>query len=166
MLGLVVWAFAAHTLKANLPKWRVRVPNLFKDYEVDPHRETDGVEITIAGATFICRRAGGSNRRYRAAIAMAFSVPEVNKRAHSDDRLEAIAVEDDVTLDVYAEAVVIGWRDVLDRNDEPLEFNKENFMDLMVACPDIWLELRTATRDLNNFRITKAKELGEELGKS
>lgn len=140
--------------------------NLFKKYETSPKKETDGVEITIDGAVFICRRAGGGNRRYRAAIGLAASSPELQTRLKSEDTGEQVSAEDEATMTAFADAVVLGWRDVLDRNDQPLEFNKANFMDLMLSCPDVWLNLRNSARDLDNFRIDQSKEVGEELGKS
>ena len=140
--------------------------NLFRKYEVDGKKETEGVEITIDGCVFICRRAGGGNRRYRAAIGLAAADPALKARLDSKDTVEQITGEDEVTMAAFAESVVIGWRDVLGRDDQPLEFTKENFLDLMRSCPDVWLNLRMAARDLDNFRVGQAVAAGEELGKS
>lgn len=139
--------------------------NLFKKYETSEVKETQGVEITVDGAVFICRRAGGGNRRYRAAIGLAAAAPDVQKRINSKDTIEAITAEDEVTMEAFADSVVIGWREVLGRDDAPLEFSKENFLDLMKSCPDVWLNLRMAARDMDNFRLGAASEVGEELGK-
>lgn len=142
------------------------VANLFKKYETDEKKETEGVEITIDGAVFICRRAGGGNRRYRAAIGLAAAAPDFQERINSTDSTVAITAEDEITLNAFAESVVIGWREVLDRGDAPWDFTKENFLDLMRSCPDVWLQLRMAARDLDNFRVGQAATVGEELGKS
>ena len=167
MLALWVWAVFAHT--HNFIRNKIRsttVANLFKKYETSEQKENEGVEITIDDAVFICRRAGGGNRRYRAAIGLAAAAPEVQDRISSKDQTVAVTAEDEVTMQAFADSVVIGWRDVLDRNDQPWEFNKENFLDLMRSCPDVWLQLRMAARDLENFRVGQAKAVGEELGKS
>lgn len=140
--------------------------NLFKKYETDTSKEVEGVDITIDGAVFICRRAGGSNRRYRAAIGLAAAAPDFQERINSKDQIEAITAEDEITMQAFADSVVIGWKEVLDRDDQPWEFTKENFLDLMRSCPDIWLQLRMAARDLDNYRVEKAVTAGEELGKS
>lgn len=140
--------------------------NLFRKYETDAHKEVDGVEIIVDDAVFICRRAGGSNRRYRAAIGLAAAAPDFQERINSKDQVEAITAEDEITMQAFADSVVIGWREVLGRDDEPLEFSKENFLDLMKSCPDVWLQLRMAARDMDNFRVEHAKAVGEELGKA
>lgn len=140
--------------------------NLFRKYETDEKKETEGVEITIDGAVFICRRAGGGNRRYRAAIGLAAAAPDFQERINSKDQTTAITAEDEITMAAFADSVVIGWREVLDRDDQPWEFTKENFLDLMKACPDVWLQLRMAARDLENFRVGLAQEVGDDLGKT
>lgn len=169
MLGLWVWALFAHTRQHLANRLNGEHPvaaNLFRKYEVDGKKETEGVEITIDGAVFICRRAGGGNRKYRAAIGLAAATPDFQAKAGSKDRAEVIAAEDEITMEAYADSVVVGWREVLDRNDQPMEFTKENFLDLMRSCPDIWLELRMAAFNLDKFRAVQANATGEELGKS
>lgn len=140
--------------------------NLFKKYETSSTKETEGVDIIIDGATFVCRRAGGSNRRYLMAIGHELAVPGVREKLNSGDELEAADVDDAVSMKVFSEVVVIGWRDVLDRNDQLWEYTTANFVELMKACPDVWFQLRAACRDLDNFRVQQAQAVGEELGKS
>lgn len=137
--------------------------NLFKLYETDKKREVEGVEIDIDGAVFICRRAGGNNRLFRATISTL--VGEVADSLKSADQGVQLDAETIVTQKAFAKTVVLGWRGVLDRNDQPWEYTAENFLELMAACPDLWDELRIRARDLDNFRAMAVKEAGEELGK-
>lgn len=138
--------------------------NLFKVYEVDKTRETQGVEIEVDGVYFVCRRAGGNNRLYRAAISEHSE--RLAAQLTSTDKKVQLDAEDEVTLQAFADTVVIGWREVLDRNDQPWDFSRDNFLELMRACPDVWLALRMRARDLDNFRFEETKKAGEELGKS
>jgi hypothetical protein len=140
--------------------------NLFKKYETDSKRENDGVEIPIDDNVFICRRAGGGNRRYRAAIGTAMNDPALAKRLNDTDPSISLEAEDEVTIKAFADAVVVGWRNVLGRDDKPWEFSKDNFIDLMLSCPDVWMQLRVAARDVENFRIQQVTADGEALGKS
>lgn len=169
MLGLGAWVLFAHARQrlTNRSSGESSVAaNLFKKYETDKQLENEGVEIEIDGAIFICRRAGGGNRKYRAAIGLAAAAPDIQKRLNSTDKVESLAADDEATMQAFAESVVVGWREILDRNDQPLEFSKENFLDLMRSCPDVWLELRLAARDVDKFRSVQANTVGEELGKS
>lgn len=136
--------------------------NLFKKYETDSKKENEGVEINIDGAVFVCRRAGGGNRRYRFAVADAAT--QLNEQLNSKDDETVISAEDEVTLRAFADAVVIDWRGVADRQGQPWPFSKENFLDLMHACPDVWTMLRVRARDVESFRIAEVKAAGETLG--
>lgn len=140
--------------------------NLFAKYEADPKKETEGVEIDIDGAVFICRRAGGGNRRYRAAIGMGVAKSGMSERLNSADQDVALAAEDEVTIEAFADSVILGWRDVTDRDGNPWEYSRENFVTLMNSCPEVFLFLRSHARDIDNFRASKVKELGEKLGES
>lgn len=138
--------------------------NLFKQYEVDIKRETEGVDIDIDGAVFICKRAGGNNRPYRAAISEYADKHRAD--LESKDQATQLRAEDEITMGAFFDTVVLGWREILGRDDQPLEFNRENFIDLMRSCPDVWVALRARARDVENFRHEKIKEAGTELGKS
>lgn len=141
--------------------------NLFKKYETDNRKEAlDGVEIDIDGAIFICRRAGGGNRRYRAAISVGLNKPGVSARINSEDKVIAFEADDEISIEAYADSVVLDWKNVTDRNDEPWPYTKENFTELMHACPELWLTLRSKASDIEQFRVGQVKEKGEELGKS
>lgn len=137
--------------------------NLFKKYETDASLETGGVEINIEGAIFICRRAGGNNRRYKFAIADASAKRQEKLKSTDPDILAKL--EDEVVLEAYAESVVIGWRNVSDREGNEWPFSKENFLELMAACPDVWLRLRLEARDIEVFRAAQVQEAGETVGK-
>ena len=138
--------------------------NFFSVYEYDKEAEKAGVAIHIDGATFVCRRAGGANRKYRAALAASSLV--VRELLMSNDPEKQLEGEDEATLLAYADAVVVGWDNIADRNGDPWPFTRENFLELMRACPDLWNALRMEARALSNFRAKTAAETGEALGKS
>lgn len=138
--------------------------NPFRKYEIDQKKATEGVEIPIDDHVFICRRAGAGNRQYRAAASLA-SI-SLKEQLESKDDSVALEAEDKVTMSAFADAVVVGWKNVDDRNDQPWPFTKENFIELMTACPDLWDRLRFEARLVQYYRKEDAKEVGEALGKS
>jgi len=140
--------------------------NLFKRYEVDPAKEKSGVEVDIEGNIFICRRAGGGNRAYRTAVAKHSMDPKYRAMLRSDDPEQQMEAEDEISLNAVADAVVVGWRDVVGRDDQPLPFSHGNFLDLMRSCPDVWMQLRVEVRNIDLFRLEEVKTLGDELGNS
>lgn len=136
--------------------------NLFKKYESDPKKELTGVEINIEDNIFICRRAGGGNRAYRVRVGqLALARREV---LNSTDLEVSTEAEDEVTMEAFSTSVVVGWRDVLGRDGQPLPFSPENFIDLMKSCPDVWLLLRVEARDIEKFRVEEIDEIGTALG--
>jgi len=150
--------------------------NLFQMYETDPQRERDGVEVAIkdprgqpTGAVVILRRAGGGNRRYIYALGRAMD-PHREIFANLDAPENQQAAEDletEVTQEAYADAVILGWRNVHGRDGELLPFSRAAFLDLVRSCPNVWDQLRLAALDMDRFRGNgHLKEDGEHLGKS
>lgn len=140
--------------------------NLFEKYETDRQKETEGVEIDIDGAIFICRHAGGGNRKFRAAVGMEMNKPGMRERLNGEDKGDMYEADDELSIRAYADAVVLDWREVTDRNGDPWPYSKENFVELMTACPDLWTTLKYRAADIDNYRIKQVKEQGEELGNS
>ena len=137
--------------------------NLYAKYETAPEKERGGVPVDIDGAVFHIRRAGGHNRAYRYALAIAArGFSGVLKNA-SDNPQAAFDAQDDITQMAFAEAVVIGWDGVDGRDGQPLEFSKANFLDLVRSCAPVWDQLRAAAIDDERFKATleDAKQLGE-----
>jgi len=149
--------------------------NPFAEFETDPTKERDGVRVVVrsrkpeGGAmTFILRRAGGANRIFRYAMAEAIrNYPEILSDIETPDgRRRAFNVEDQATQEAFADAVIAGWENVEGRDGQPLAFTRDNVLDLIRACPDVWDELRVAAVDVANFRPNGAAKDGAELGKS
>jgi hypothetical protein len=154
----------ARTQRATHTWSKTEMSNLFKKYETNPQMEAEGVRIPIDGCVFICRRAGGGNRRYRAAMALHASAR--GDAVNSEDQDVAMSAEDEIVMQTFADAVVIGWENVDNRDDQPWEFTKENFLELMRACPEVWLRLRMEARDAQNYREKVVVEQGTALGNS
>ena len=61
---------------------------------------------------------------------------------------------------------MLGWRNIAGRDGLEMPFTRDNFIMLMTACPDLWVELRLEARAMSNFRVVTAVEQGEALGNS
>lgn len=140
--------------------------NPFKKYETDPKLEKDGVPIEFDGMTFYCRRAGGANRAYRAAAAVALLEPGVREKINSEDETEQLEAQNQVELYAFIEAVLFDWKDVQGRDDKPLTYSKENARDLMISCSEVWNYVRVMSQSRDSFRREQVQELGADLGNS
>jgi hypothetical protein len=143
------------------------MPNLFEQYELDPAKRQNGVPVEFAGSTFFCRFAGSGNRSYRFASAAEVSAsPELAQKLDTGTEQEKMEAEDVLTMRAFFGNVVVGWEEVLDRSGSPLEFNRENYLDLMGSCPMVWEYVRMEARSLDNFRAQAKEEIVQETGKS
>jgi hypothetical protein len=137
------------------------VQSLYETYSTDKNIEAEiGIELDFGPSQFIVRRAGGNNKKYQTELRRVTN--PIRRQIQND----TIAPE---TLDVlfkkvYARTVVIGWRGVTDREGNPLEFNEQNFIQLMEDLPDLWAQLQEECTKLANFRAEQNKANGEDLG--
>jgi hypothetical protein len=135
--------------------------NLFALFESDAKKERDGVPLKIEGATFWLRRAGGNNRAYRYALALAASArrDELKDEANA----EVFNVQEEILQAAFADCVIAGWENVDGRDGQPLEFSSANALDLVRSCPSVWDAIKAAAIDDSLYRVEV--EDGEALGK-
>ncbi len=83
-------------------------------------------------------------------------------------QLQAMTEEQssDILRRVYADAVIIGWDNVTDRDGNPLEFTKDNFVQLMADLPTLWRAIRTEAANHENFLKAQAQQEGKAVGNS
>jgi hypothetical protein len=136
--------------------------NLYALFETDKDLENKGVQFQFGDSQFLCKRAGGSNRQFDTVF------QEKTRAFQTGMQLASLSDEqsDAILMEVYFEAVVIGWQDVTDREGNDLAFTKENFVQVMKDLPDLWRGLRKAAADLDSFLKLQAKEAAEKLGNS
>jgi hypothetical protein len=136
--------------------------SLYALFETDKDLEQKGVEFQFGDSKFRCKRAGGSNRQFD-------TIFEERTRAFST-KMQMASISDEqsdrILMDVFFDAVVLGWTDVVDRAGEPIAFTKENFMQVMTDLPDLWKALRAAAVNMDNFLRQQVVAAGETLGNS
>lgn len=138
---------------------------LWEKYEVNREAFDNGVPVEIDGSTFHVRFAGAENVRYQTSLGVA----ALKHRALFDD-VEANAerisqIEPEITAHAMFQAVVTGWEHVSARDGSPLEFTRENFVDLLLSCPHVFMVLRQAADNFAAYRVKRAEEVAENLGK-
>jgi len=136
--------------------------NLYSLYETDNNLETKGIGLRFGEAVFFVKRAGGANTD--------FDRVYEEKTRNMTSRLQLAALSEEqssrILAEVYAESVVIGWENVTDRDGNPLEYTKDNFIRLMTDLPTLWKAIRTEAANHEHFRRAQARQEGETLGNS
>jgi hypothetical protein len=121
---------------------------------VDLDYGKDGI-ITI-------HRAGGSNRKY-AQVASAKLKPysrQIYNKTVDQDVIERVMAE------IYAEAVIIGWKDVVGKDGKMLKFTTENVVNLLLNVPELFSDIQKASDDVAIFRKQEMEEDAKNLPKS
>lgn len=138
--------------------------NIWNKYETDPRKESEGVPVQVDEWTFYVRRAGGCNRAYRYALALASRQYMHVFQAEVRDEQAVFAANEEVQMLAFAQTVLVGWSDnVTDRAGNPLPFTKDAALDLVRSCPAVWDALKGAAI---SDQLFKPDEDGELLGKS
>lgn len=147
--------------------------NPFAEFEADPC-ERAGVRVVVrsrrddGAMTFIVRRAGGANRAFR--YALHFHGQRLKAQLSDPDDSPAVQMAKlelvtSVMQEAYADAVIIGWEGIEGADGQALAFTRDNFLDVVRRCPEIWDELESAAIDVQRFRPNGAAKDGADLGK-
>lgn len=128
--------------------------SLFKQFGTDTKAENDGVWIEMglnedgSEIGFLIARASKSNKRYTKALEKA---TKPHRTAMATETLEE-KVAAKLMLDVFCEAVLLGWRNVRDRDDKEIAHNKANAIQLMQDLPELYERLSEESKKLSLFR--------------
>lgn len=112
-----------------------------------------GVELEYPGFSIIIHRAGGANKKFGRILA--------DKLKPHRQRFERGLLDDEtshrILVEAYAEAVVIGWKKVTDRNGKKMEFNAENVVKLFLDLPELFEDVKKQANDVSLFRQENEK---------
>tara|TARA_R110000737_G_scaffold47134_5_gene67063 strand:+ start:1363 stop:1836 length:474 start_codon:yes stop_codon:yes gene_type:complete len=118
-----------------------------------------------------CKPATNVNKAFLNAVMAASKEASRVARAKKkikgkqDEAITQAAIDrarmDDIEL--FVDHVVVGWEDVVNQNEEPVEFTAENCRDFLQAIPpEMFTELRLFCLDIRNFRPEVTKMDPEE----
>lgn len=138
--------------------------SLFKQFQTDKSAETDGIDADYGidertGERILIRvaRAGGANSKF-AKLWDAKSKPY--RRQIQTETLDNATAER-LMHEVYAEAVVIGWSGVCDRDGNKLDYNVENCVKLFKELPELFNDIRSLSTNISAFRAQELEEDGK-----
>ncbi|MGH1376691.1 MAG: hypothetical protein ACRBCK_10115 [Alphaproteobacteria bacterium] len=124
-------------------------------YEIfENNRELEcekGVVIEYPGFSFTILRAGGTNTKYDEALARKLR-PIANQISFGS--MEEGAAKK-IYAEVYAETVIVGWDNMADRQGNPLEFNFDNCVQVLLDLPDLFIDIKKQANSLATFKADK-----------
>jgi len=124
--------------------------NLDVYFKTNETTEKGGEWCEIApGVRFLIARLGGVNAdRIKKANAQFF---KPHARRIQNGSLP-VKEEQKILARVFVEVSLLGWEGVLDDNDQPLEFSKDNAVNLLVELPELFGKLTEFSQDVENYK--------------
>lgn len=68
--------------------------------------------------------------------------------------------------ELYADNVIVGWKNVKDENGKKLEYNRENVLKLLMDLDNLFADIIYQSSEVGNFRSKEQDEDEEVLKKS
>lgn len=123
--------------------------NIYDKFATDKKAEQEGITLDYGdGLKIRIARAGGSNTKFEKLVQARL------KKYERQRQLDLLEVETlrPILREVYAEAVVLGWEGVTNREGETLPFNKENAVKLFEDLPDLFEDIVVQAQKAVLFR--------------
>lgn len=138
--------------------------SLWKLYATDKQVEQEGIWVPVGKTDdgqdieFRLARAGGANMKYLKVL----EVKTKSLRRAIDNEMVDKKTSDAVLMDVFAETVVLDWKNVVWPGEkEPLKCTKENILRIFKALPDLFDDVRNqATKSAHYRQLEQEKDQG------
>lgn len=121
----------------------------YKQFQTDKELESGkGVTLQYDGFSITIHRAGGSNKKFGLTLA--------EKMRPYRQRFERGTLDNEtsqrILVETYAEAVVIGWKDVVGADGKKMAFNVGNAVKLFTDLPDLFDDVKSQANSASVFR--------------
>lgn len=113
--------------------------------------DTKEFKVSLLDAILIVRPATEANKDYFNKV-LKKSRKRLNAAKRGNVDAAVLAESRDEDRELYPKYVVVDWRDVYDKDGEPVEFSVDNCRDLLKQMPP-WMfdELREFASEISNF---------------
>jgi hypothetical protein len=128
--------------------------SLYKSFKADSTLEKTGVALLYgtnskgASIEITIARAGGANKQYSKTLEHKTKPYRRMIQAGTMDQ----KVGEQIMREVYAETVILGWKNVEDEDGNELEFTKENVVKVLNDLPDLFRDIQEQANSLAVFR--------------
>jgi hypothetical protein len=129
------------------------IMSIFKQFGTDKKLEQEGVLVEYPAnedgsiPTFRLARMCRSNKRYVKAVEVA---TRPHKRAIELGTIKP-EVAEEIFLDVFVGAILLGWENILNEKGEDVKFSKDEAKRIMKMLPDLYDDLQEKSRNMSTF---------------
>lgn len=131
--------------------------SLYKQFKTDSNTEVNGVVLDYGVNSqgeriqFTVARAGGGNVRFSKAMEAKV---RPYRRQIQNDTLD-MSVMQDILKQVYAEAVVIGWKGVENEEGEAVPYSPAAAVKLFSDLPDLFVDIQEQAQKATLYRAAE-----------
>lgn len=128
--------------------------SLYNTFETDKSLERDGIVLDYGFNSknqpiqIRIARAGGANTKFAKVLEQKM---KPYKRAIANDTMDN-KVAEKLLVEAYADAVVLGWEGVEDREGSPLEYNRDNVVKVLTDLPDLFIDIQQQSQKSALYR--------------
>lgn len=132
---------------------------IFDTFETDAKAESEGKWFNFPANKdgskpgFLLARMARTNPRYQAAL------EAVGKTFKTEIKLDVLSEElaYEPMLEVFLDTILLGWRNVQNKEGQEITFSKENARELFKKLPALYDVLRENANSLSAFRSVEAE---------
>lgn len=128
--------------------------SLYSQFGVDEQKEQEGIWLDYAPNKdksipgFLVRRAGKNNKSWT----KAYETAAKPFRRQAEMGILSSEISEKITLEAWVGTVLIGWRDVQDRQGTSIPFSREAALALLGELPQLWDDLWAQSTKATLFR--------------
>jgi hypothetical protein len=126
---------------------------IYDKYETDEKAENEGIKVYLDEALFYVARANSNNKKWSKKWARIALEKKGNTRVMTSEELR------DLTKDIYSEAIIVGWENVVGRDGKEIPYNKENVKKLLTDLPDLFEEIAAVAQNAANYNKSAIEEI-------
>lgn len=127
--------------------------SIYSAFSTDSQAEREGITLDFGPeiGQFQIARAGGANERFKSAVRRV-----VGPHQRSIDMgLIPESQARELMAECYAEAIVLGWSGVKDRDGKELVFSKQACKALLMELPELFNVIQEEAQKMANFLQAK-----------
>jgi len=126
--------------------------SIYDLFETSKEKESKGVTIVYKDyGEFTIARSGRANSRYQKRFLAALKP----HRHQMDMGALDEEVATDLLIKVFAETIVLGWKNVYGKDGNEIKFNTANCIKVLTDLPDLFDKLREESDAFANFRAAE-----------
>jgi len=130
--------------------WELYETDLDKEVEGFWHQVNKKISVKLA-------RAGGANLAFSKAMEEKTRPHRKRGGAFEGENVD-VDLATDIMKQAFAETIILDWKGFTKKADgKPLAYNAKVAYEMMVALPDLYVELRDAAGAAANYRIEDIK---------